>query len=57
MNIHIDNFDMREISVELLNRMVYLHSYLEIIISIYYTNIVIQIVMHGMKMRLLMLDL
>ncbi len=29
MNIHIDNFDMREISVELLNRMVYLHSYLE----------------------------
>jgi hypothetical protein len=29
MNIHIDNFDMREISVELLNRMIYLHSYLE----------------------------
>lgn len=29
MNVHIDNFDMREISVELLNRMVYLHSYLE----------------------------
>jgi hypothetical protein len=29
MNIHIDNFDMSEISVELLNRMVYLHSYLE----------------------------
>ena len=29
MNIHIDNFDMREISTELLNRMVYLHSYLE----------------------------
>jgi hypothetical protein len=29
MNIHIDNFDMREISLELLNRMVYLHSYLE----------------------------
>jgi len=29
MNIHIDNFDMREISTELLNRMIYLHSYLE----------------------------
>ena len=29
MNVHIDNFDMREISVELLNRMNYLHSYLE----------------------------
>lgn len=29
MNIHIDNFDMRELSTELLNRMVYLHSYLE----------------------------
>jgi hypothetical protein len=29
MYIHIDNFDMSEISVELLNRMVYLHSYLE----------------------------
>ena len=29
MNIHIDNFDMRELSTEMLNRMVYLHSYLE----------------------------
>ena len=29
MNIHIDNFDTREISAELLNRMDYLHSYLE----------------------------
>jgi hypothetical protein len=29
MNIHIDNFDTREISTELLNRMNYLHSYLE----------------------------
>ena len=29
MNIHIDNFDTREISRELLNRMNYLHSYLE----------------------------
>ena len=29
MNIHIDNFDTREISTELLNRMDYLHSYLE----------------------------
>lgn len=29
MNVHIDNFDMREISLELLNRMNYLHSYLE----------------------------
>jgi len=29
MNIHIDNFDTREISTELLNRMNYLHYYLE----------------------------
>jgi len=29
MNIHIDNFDMRELSTEMLNRMIYLHSYLE----------------------------